>query len=601
MSSKKKILLIEDEVVIRRMMSLYLRKERFEVLEAENGTKGLDLARKEQPDLIVTDLMMPGLDGLQVTHRLKTEVTTREIPVIVLSAVSSRENVVKALQAGAVDFLVKASFDMPTFLSRIQKHLGRKERRLEKEKEGVASPTGLPAEKEERKKEEEPQKKPKSARRESKPSKTKPLIGRERLEADIAKIREAKALPFVAAQVLRLTISKETHAKRIVEELYKDQAIAAKVLKMANSAYYVVGSAVTSLERAVVNIGAQGIRELVVGLGVLDQFKKPTKKSELDRIRLWEHSFACASYARRLARQAGYEEPEMLFLSGLLHDLGMAIYDDFFHEEYTQVLKKLSRSHRPLAEWEEALLGYTHADLCVKLLELWGVDRGIVAPVAHYRKSWTEIGQLEKVDRRAVSVLAVSNLLAKARGITVGLDEHLSFVPDAEIQRLKVTPEDILKMHEGVDADIKDLRLVFFTHESEEAESRYRDEAQLGKGRRVLLWRDEEALFDPVETWLRAKGFSLEVREGEGLITAGYWDGVVMEVHQEKTMDLLQREWAGKKGDASRESKEVHRLVLVSESVADAAEKRFQEDTELIVLFEPFPKQEIVQALGCHR
>jgi len=102
-----KILVIEDEEHIRTVLSYNLKLDGFEVYLAENGTTGLEMAHKIQPDLILLDWMMPGMDGLQVLSELKDDITTKSIPVFMLTAKSMMAEVGRALYQGADDYITK--------------------------------------------------------------------------------------------------------------------------------------------------------------------------------------------------------------------------------------------------------------------------------------------------------------------------------------------------------------------------------------------------------------------------------------------------------------------------------------------------------------
>ena len=102
-----KILVIEDEEHIRKVLSYNLKLDGFEVYLAENGLVGLEMARDIDPDLILLDWMMPGMDGLQVLSELKHDDDTKTIPVFMLTAKSLMAEVGRALYEGADDYITK--------------------------------------------------------------------------------------------------------------------------------------------------------------------------------------------------------------------------------------------------------------------------------------------------------------------------------------------------------------------------------------------------------------------------------------------------------------------------------------------------------------
>ncbi len=120
----KKILFIEDEVDLQRTLSNFLTKEGYQVISAFDGEKGLELAKKEIPDLVLLDLILPRVHGFDVLRKLKTDPETKEIPVIILTNLEKIEDVHKALELGATTYLVKAQYKLEEVIEKIKKILG---------------------------------------------------------------------------------------------------------------------------------------------------------------------------------------------------------------------------------------------------------------------------------------------------------------------------------------------------------------------------------------------------------------------------------------------------------------------------------------------
>lgn len=102
-----KILVIEDEPEMRRNLTTILRLEKFHPLSAENGRVGVELAKKEKPDLILCDVMMPELDGYGVIAALRADPETVSIPLIFLTAKGEKPDIRAGMDVGADDYLTK--------------------------------------------------------------------------------------------------------------------------------------------------------------------------------------------------------------------------------------------------------------------------------------------------------------------------------------------------------------------------------------------------------------------------------------------------------------------------------------------------------------
>ena len=102
-----KIAVIEDEADILEVIEYSLSKEGFRVCTALDGEEGLDLVKKELPDLVVLDLMLPGLDGIEICRKLKSDSATRSISIIMVTAKGEESDIVLGLGIGADDYVVK--------------------------------------------------------------------------------------------------------------------------------------------------------------------------------------------------------------------------------------------------------------------------------------------------------------------------------------------------------------------------------------------------------------------------------------------------------------------------------------------------------------
>jgi len=101
------ILIIEDELDIRELLAFHARKNGYQPLEAESGERGLVLAREKKPDAILLDIMLPGMDGMDVCRKLKQDAGTKDIPIILVTARGEEADIVSGLEMGATDYVTK--------------------------------------------------------------------------------------------------------------------------------------------------------------------------------------------------------------------------------------------------------------------------------------------------------------------------------------------------------------------------------------------------------------------------------------------------------------------------------------------------------------
>lgn len=119
---RKKILVIEDEPHISKLVTFILEKQGFKVLQAFVGQEGLEMAKKEKPNLIVLDVMMPNMDGFEAAKRLTSMRETKDIPIIMLSSAAQFKHKMMGIEAGAVDYITKP-FDKDELIEKVKEHL----------------------------------------------------------------------------------------------------------------------------------------------------------------------------------------------------------------------------------------------------------------------------------------------------------------------------------------------------------------------------------------------------------------------------------------------------------------------------------------------
>jgi len=120
----KKILIVDDQMEVRRLVEMTLRVEDYQVLQAENGEKAYEIVKIEKPDLIIMDIMMPrGIDGLEATRILKNDPETKDSTIIMLTAKGQEADREKGFEAGAEDYFIKP-FSPLELIKKVEEVLG---------------------------------------------------------------------------------------------------------------------------------------------------------------------------------------------------------------------------------------------------------------------------------------------------------------------------------------------------------------------------------------------------------------------------------------------------------------------------------------------
>jgi CheY-like chemotaxis protein/HD-like signal output (HDOD) protein len=380
------IMVVDDMSIFRDPIAASLRLAGFSTVTAVNGQEALVKLKAQCPDLILLDMAMPVMDGLTFLRALRSDPATRQVPVILLTAMSDRPHVLQAVKLGIHDYLLKSRFSLKDLLERVNKHLPAAAARNgavapappppapAKAAAAVVSPplaSAAPAAAERTPVAQSPGA--------AAPGAIPQLLTAEQCAQRAKSALAAKALSGVVAQVIGMAASPRGDMAKLAEMISMDPALAARVLQAANSAAYASGrGGVTTVPDAVRNIGCSTIRNIALSFGIFDAMPE-SADSDFNPIRCWQHSFGVARLCEHLA--GGDEASAAAYLVGLCHDLGEILFHTHFVQEYRQVLEVQAASGRPRPELERLMLGMSHGELVMLILQSIGLPQSIQAPI----------------------------------------------------------------------------------------------------------------------------------------------------------------------------------------------------------------------------
>lgn len=199
----------------------------------------------------------------------------------------------------------------------------------------------------------------------------------DRLKKLVDKIQGLPTLPSMLNNINKMMLNPRTSAKEVAQLISSDPAITSKVLRVVNSSFYGFPNRITTVTHAIVILGFNTIKSIVLSSTIFDVFKKDVKSS-FDRQDFWKHSIGCGAAAKVLARRLGYPTLEEIFIAGLLHDIGKIVMDQFIHDKFVDVQTMVKAKDCLIVQAEEQLLGVTHADVGAWLFEKWNLSKGLI-------------------------------------------------------------------------------------------------------------------------------------------------------------------------------------------------------------------------------
>lgn len=183
------------------------------------------------------------------------------------------------------------------------------------------------------------------------------------------RVQQLPSLSPVLHEILHSFADEDVDIETLARKISCDQGLAARVLRVANSAFYGFSSHVSSIGEAMVVLGFHSVRSLVLAAGIINQFP-PSDGKAFDRLAFWRHAIGVGACARVLAARLGQNE-ETAFTMGVLHDAGRLVLDAYFHDEFEQVLAYRRDADCEMIVAEQHILGITHTDIGFEITKLW--------------------------------------------------------------------------------------------------------------------------------------------------------------------------------------------------------------------------------------
>ncbi len=246
-----------------------------------------------------------------------------------------------------------------------------------------------------------------------------------------SKIDELPTLPSTVTRLLNMFEDKRSNASLITEVIRKDPPLAAKILKVANSAYYGFSQKISDLERAVALLGFNMVKSLAVSIGVMKSLPAQNK-TYVSGKELWYHSVTVATLLREMGKLLYNEkESEHLFILGLLHDVGMIVFDQFFSNKFQEVLENgQSVERKDFYKIEQKVIGFDHGEVGGMLLTRWNFPSIITMSVAGHHHRFLEGEKLTKENALLKLGDAISHLNVQTKENTEEMSEELHSLLD---------------------------------------------------------------------------------------------------------------------------------------------------------------------------
>jgi len=239
----------------------------------------------------------------------------------------------------------------------------------------------------------------------------------DRLEHILNEIEELPTLPVVSQRILELMADENASNRDIARLVENDQSLALKIMKIANSAFFGSLTRINSLEQAMVKLGMNEVRSIVLAVSVYDFFSN-SDSGVFDRRRFWKHGIVCSQAAKYLDNYFRTGN-DTLFISGLVHDMGKAVLDEYFHDEFLSIINYLELKRCTFSEAEKTVIGITHSHIAARLLNQWKFPDNIIHQILYHHTPWED-----KNYEKGSILLYLADIITKAAGYSCHADEE---------------------------------------------------------------------------------------------------------------------------------------------------------------------------------
>ncbi len=267
------------------------------------------------------------------------------------------------------------------------------------------------------------------------------------VKAKVEGITKILTIPPVVSRIVAMVNAGTVSAAEIAEEINTDQVLAAKVLRLVNSGFYGFRQPITTITHAMVLLGLDVVKTLVMTASVLDIVDAMNQYME----GLWEHSVGTARAANALAERMKVQNPEEYALLGLLHDIGKVVIAQTFPAEHGRIRELVAARNCLQIDAELEVLGVTHPEVGMWLLKKWSLPSKVVYPIAYHSNFHP---RRDHADRTAV--VHVADILCRAKGIGYPGDGRIPQINPDAWQMLRLTMEDVERVCERLDEELGD-------------------------------------------------------------------------------------------------------------------------------------------------
>jgi HD-like signal output (HDOD) protein len=258
-------------------------------------------------------------------------------------------------------------------------------------------------------------------------------MGERELRHVISGVEDLPTLPRTVMRITEFINDPRSSARDLAGLISDDPVLTARLLRIVNSSFYAFPQRIATVTEAILLLGFDAIRHLLLTTSVFNIFPAQSRKGRHELEHFWDHSLGCAIGAKAVGRFLGHDKLEELFVAGLLHDIGKIVEMMKLPEQFSEVTRRVREHNVLIAVAEAEVLGFTHAESGQLLAEHWNLPAKLTGVIAHHHHP-SAAGPFGA----EALIVHVADILARALGLGSGGDDKVPPRDEAAWQGLKL-------------------------------------------------------------------------------------------------------------------------------------------------------------------
>ncbi len=278
---------------------------------------------------------------------------------------------------------------------------------------------------------------------------------KQRIETIISNIDQLPPLPEVASKVINMVSDPDVSFKLVAQEISKNQAMTANILKLCNSAFFSKGKEITSIDRAIVTLGLKEVKDIVLLVAAKPVLDKPVSGYDLAQGDLWKQGLAVATMSRDIAIAKKRKDcSDIVFTGGIIHNVGKVVIALFVQQAFRQILDLVQTGNIAFHVAEKEIMGYNHQEVGEKILVKWNFPPVLRSIVRFYQ----DPASAPPEHMFEVSIVHIANAICLMGGVGIGNDGLYHEIKDEAIKKTGLTQTELEEFYTRVPDILKQIR-----------------------------------------------------------------------------------------------------------------------------------------------